>query len=73
MTAAQIISEIVALPPTGRAEVIRFARSLEAERLLSGTELTVLAERLCKTDNSSQSSALRDEIERGFYGKKPNA
>lgn len=34
MTATQIIGEIVALPAAERAEVIRFARSLEAEGML---------------------------------------
>jgi hypothetical protein len=73
MTASQIIDEIVALPPVERAEVIRFARSLDINVQLSGDELTALASRLAETTDASQAMALRDSIEQGFYGKKPHA
>lgn len=73
MTASQIIGEIVALPPSERAEVIRFARSMEADRLLSGNELAALAAKLVSADDSTTVSVLRESIERGFYGGNPHA
>ena len=45
MTAAQIIDQIKSLPPEEQAGVVRFVYELEAERKLSGTELSVLADR----------------------------
>jgi hypothetical protein len=44
MTTEQIIHEITALPPTEQAKIVRFAYQLNAERQLSGDELSVLAE-----------------------------
>jgi hypothetical protein len=45
MTAAQIIDEIKSPSPEEQAAVVRFVYELEAERKLSGTELSVLADR----------------------------
>ena len=45
MTADQIIQEIKSLPPDEQAEVIRFAYRMDAERKLTGKELSSLAER----------------------------
>jgi hypothetical protein len=45
MTAAQIINEIKSLPVEEQAEVIRFAYQMDAERQLTGKELSSLAER----------------------------
>jgi hypothetical protein len=73
MTASQIIGEIAALPMAERAEVIRFARSLDAEHPLSGNELAALAERLPESTSPAQVSLLRDQIECGFYGQRPHA
>lgn len=69
MTATQIIGEIVALPAVERAEVIRFARSLEAEGMLNGAALTNLGERLAATRDAAEAQVLRDSIETGFYGR----
>lgn len=73
MTAAQIIEEIVALPPSERAAVIRFTRTIDTTGQLSAKELSALASRLTETADASQALVLRDSIERGFYGSKPNA
>jgi hypothetical protein len=48
MTASQIIEEIKRLDPKEQLGVIRFAYQLDAERNLSGKELSGLAERMIK-------------------------
>lgn len=68
MTATQVMKEIEALPPSDQAEVIRFAYRLDAERRLSGPELTSLAEQMTKAENPAEAALLRAEIMRGFYG-----
>lgn len=73
MTATQIIGKIVALPAEERAEVIRFARSLKADRLLKPDALTSLANRLARTEDSGEAKLLRDAMEAGFYGRPGNA
>ena len=45
MTAAQIIEEIKRLDPKDQAGIIRFAYQLDAERKLTGKELSSLAVR----------------------------
>ena len=70
MTAAQVIAEIKALPPQGKEEVLRFTRSLEAGRALSGNELGVLAEKLASASDEGEALRLREEIAAGFYGTK---
>lgn len=45
MTAAQIIDEIKSLPPDEQAGIVRFVYQLDAERKLSGSELSTLADR----------------------------
>jgi len=44
MTASHIIEEIEALPPDELLRVVRFAYRLDAERKLTGGELSALAE-----------------------------
>lgn len=73
MTASQIISEIEVLPPEEQAKVVRFAYRLDAERRLTGAELSALAERMIASTDPVQAAMLREEIARGFYGGKPNA
>jgi hypothetical protein len=46
VTADQIIHEIATLPPDEQAKIVRFAYQLNAERRLSGEELSGLAERM---------------------------
>ena len=73
MTADEIIQEIKSLPPEEQAEVIRFAYRMDAERKLTGKELSSLAERMITSRDPVETAMLRDAIARGFYGGKPNA
>ena len=73
MSANQLISEIQRLSPEDQAEVIRFAYRLDAERQLTGEELSALAERMVGSTDPLQTAMLREEIVRGFYGGKPHA
>jgi len=67
------MQEIESLPFEDQAAVIRFAYRLDAERHLTGPELTSLAERMTQSTDPVEDMALRDEITRGFYGGKSNA
>ncbi len=73
MTAEQIILAIQALPLDEQATVIRFARRLDTERQLTGRELSGLAESMVHSTDPVETSALREEIVRGFYGGPPHA
>ena len=74
MTAQQIIEEIKRLDPKEQLGVIRFAYQLDAERQLSGAELSKLAARMTETDDAVEAATIRETIVRGFYGtKKSNA
>ena len=72
MTASQIIEEIKRLNPAEQLGVIRFAYQLDAERQLSGDELSSLAERMVNTADPSEQARIRDQIIRGFYGQRRN-
>jgi len=65
--------EIETLPIEEQARVIRFAYRLDAERQLTGGELSALAERMAQSSDPAEAMMLREEIVRGFYGVKPNA
>jgi len=74
VTAQQIIEEIRRLDPKEQLGVIRFAYQLDAERKLSGAELSSLAARMTETDDVVEAARIREAIVRGFYGaKKSNA
>ena len=68
VTATEVMKQIEALPPGEQAEVIRFAYRLDAERKLSGPELSALAERMVASPDAGETARLRSEIMRGFYG-----
>ena len=70
MTAQQIIEEIKRLDPKEQLGVIRFAYQLDAERKLSGAELSTLAVRMTETDDAVEAARIRETIVRGFYGAK---
>ena len=70
MTAQQIIEEIKRLDPKEQLGVIRFAYQLDAERKLSGQELSKLAARMTETDDAVEAAHIRETIVRGFYGTK---
>jgi hypothetical protein len=73
MTATQIIREIETLPPEEQAKVVRFAYRLDAQRSLSGPELSALAQRMAETSDPAEAAVLRESITRGFYGATPHA
>jgi len=74
VTAQQIIEEIKRLDPKEQLGVIRFAYQLDAERKLSGQELSKLAARMTETDDAVEAATIREAIVRGFYGpQKPHA
>jgi hypothetical protein len=73
MTAAEIIEGIERLPPEEQAGVVRFVYRLDAERKLSGPELSALAQRFISAGDASEASRVREEIVRGFYGGKIDA
>ena len=68
MTASQIIDEIKSLSPEEQAGIVRFVYQLDAERKLSGPELSTLAERFVNAEDSAEASRIRETIVRGFYG-----
>ena len=70
MTAAEIIEEIKRLDPKEQLGVIRFAYQLDAERKLSGSELSRLAARMTETDDPAEAATIREAIVRGFYGRQ---
>ena len=73
MTAAQIIEEIKRLDPKEQLEIIRFAYQLDAERHLTGSELSSLAERMVNTTDAVEAARVRESIVPGFYGQNPDA
>ena len=73
MTASEIIEEIKRLDPEEQLGVIRFAYQLDAERRLTGKELSSLAERMVKTNDPTEEAMIREAIVRGFYGQRRNA
>jgi hypothetical protein len=73
MTAKQIIDEIATLSPEEQEKVLRFAYNLDAERQLTGRELSALGKRMVSSNDPVQQMQLREEITRGFYGRKPDA
>ena len=73
MTAAQIIDEIKGLSPEEQAGVVRFVYQLDAERKLSGPELSALAERFVNAEDPVEASRVRESIVSGFYGTERNA
>jgi hypothetical protein len=69
VTASQIIEESKRLDPKEQIGVIRLAYQLDAERQLTGKELSWLAERMVNTTDPAEQARVREEIVRGFYGQ----
>ena len=70
MTASQIIEEIKRLDPKEQLGVIHFAYQLDAERRLTGNELSSLAERMVQARDVVEAATVREIIVRGFYGRR---
>ena len=73
VTATQIIEEIRRLGPEEQLGVIRFAYQLDAERQLTGDELSGLAEHMVRTTDPQEQARIREQIIRGFGGQRENA
>jgi hypothetical protein len=73
VTATQIIEEIKRLDPEQQLGVIRFAYQLDAERQLTGDELSGLADQMVKSSDPAEQAKIREQIIRGFYGQRQNA
>ena len=73
MTATKIIEEIQNLPPAEQAKVIRFAYRLDAERQLTGKELSALAKRMTLATDPAEAALVREALVHGFYGGEPHA
>ena len=67
MTANEIIEEITRLDSKKQLVVIRFAYQLDAERRLTGKELSGLAERLVRATDPAEEAIIREAMVRGFY------
>ena len=68
MTAMEIINEIRHLAPGEKVQVVRYVRTLDDGRAMSGPELTELACRLAEEPSQDKSQKLKDQIQGGFYG-----
>ena len=73
MTATQIIDEIKLLPPKEQVGVIQFAYRLDAERQLTGRELSALAKRMVASRDPAEAAQVREAMVRGFYGTPGHA
>ena len=67
MTANEIIEEIKQLDPKEQLSVIRFTYQLDAERRLTGKELSELAERRVNATDRAEKAIIREAMIRGFY------
>jgi hypothetical protein len=73
MTAEQIIQEIKRLPAKEQASIIRAIYRFDAERKLSGAELSQLAERMANATDEVEAARIREDIVNGFYGRNTDA
>jgi len=67
MTANEIIEKIKRLGPKEQLGVIRFAYQLDAERRLTGKELSRLAERMVSATDPAEEAIIREAMVRGFH------
>jgi DNA replication protein DnaD len=70
VTAKQIIEQIKQLDTNEQRLVIHFAYKLDAERKLTGPELSKLAERMANASDEVEAARIRESISSGFYGRK---
>jgi hypothetical protein len=67
VTAGQILEAIKRLDPKEQLAVIRFAYQPEAERRLTGKELSALAERMVNATNPAEEAIICEAMIRGFH------
>ena len=68
VSAAQIIEQIKALPTLDQLEVASFARAFKPDRMLTGDELAVIAQRLADAIDLEEVATLKDALRWGWYG-----
>jgi hypothetical protein len=68
VSATQIIEQIKALPAVDRLEVASFARSFKPDRMLTGDELALIAQRLADASDPEEIETLKDALRWGWYG-----
>jgi hypothetical protein len=68
VSAAQIIEQIKALPTVDRLEVASFARAYKPDRMLTGDELALIAQRLADAVDPAEIEALKDALPWGWQG-----
>jgi hypothetical protein len=73
VTATEIIEEIKRLDPQQQLGVIQFAYQLDAERQLTGDELSSLAARMVKATDPAEQARIREQIIGDFYGQRQHA
>ena len=72
--AERVVSGLrLTLTPEEQAGVVRFVYQLDAERKLSGPELSTLAARFVNAEDPVEASRIRETIVRGFYGAARDA
>ena len=69
----EIIDEIKHLPPPEQELVVRFVRTLDEDRVWSGSELSEAAGRMAEEPDPEKAQAMWERIATGFYGKQPDA
>jgi hypothetical protein len=67
MIANEVLEAIKRLDPKEQLAVIRFAYQPDAERRLTGKELSELAERMVNTTDRAEEAIIREAMVRGFY------
>jgi hypothetical protein len=73
VTAAEIVEETKRLSPEEQATAVRMVYQLDAERQLSGPELSALAGQFVNSQDAVEAARVRETIVRGFYGAKNDA
>jgi hypothetical protein len=73
VTAEQIIEQIKQLDSNAQRSLILFAYKLDAERKLTGPELSRLAERFVNATDETEAACIRESITSGFYGRNTDA
>jgi hypothetical protein len=68
VSAAQIIEQIKALPTLDRLEVASFARTFKSDRMFTGDELAVIAQRLADASDPEEIETLKVALRWGWYG-----
>ena len=67
------MTAIERLDPKDQQRVVFFIYRLDAERQLTGSELSELAQRMVNATDPKEAADIREAILRGFYSRRQNA